>query len=654
MTSPKTLAQNGGTGMRHLSRRAVLAAGTAIIAGSGGAFAAGDNEAPALKQLVAAGSLPPLAQRLPEQPLVIKPVERVGRYGGDWNHALVGGGSLSMLFRAHAYEPLLRYTPDWSGIVPNVAQSFSANADSTVHTITLRRGMRWSDGAPYTTEDVKFWYDTVLTDKRIAFVGQDHWKYQGKPAKLEIVDAQVFRVIFPQPNGLFPLQVAWANYDQTARCPKHYLQQFHIDYNPKADEVARQRGFNSWVACFQSIAGFQDDNSFFLNSSKKPTINAWMFTIAPGENTERVIAVRNPYYWKVDTAGNQLPYLDRIVFQLVADPQVLLLKSMQGEIDMMDQYIATPNNKSVLFDAKDKGKFGFTTLTSTEANVMTIILNLNHNDPVKRVLFQNRDFRAALSIALDRQTLIDAVLVGQGAPAQPSIKPDDPLYNKQLATQFTEYDPAKANAMLDKIVPKRDSSNIRLDEKGRRLTIIFELDQTRTVFLDMFQLLLPMFRAVGIDAQMRSMDRSLWETRVRQGRDFDATAHQFGANGGIAAMLDPRYFVPTDPNAMYAPGWQLWYRDRANASAVEPPELTKAQLALYDRLIATPDAAGQAAIMKQILQMAAEAFYVFGISLPPDGYGIVRNNMQNITRTMPSSFGWPTPAPTMPEQFFKA
>jgi peptide/nickel transport system substrate-binding protein len=162
------------------------------------------------------------------------------------------------------------------------------------------------------------------------------------------------------------------------------------------------------------------------------------------------------------------------------------------------------------------------------------------------------------------------------------------------------------------------------------------------------------FQAVGIDAQMRSMDRSLWETRVRQGRDFDATAHQFGANGGVAAMLDPRYYVPTDANAMYAPAWQLWYRDRANANAEEPPESTKNQLALYDKLKATSDASGQREVMKQILQGAADNFYVFGISLPPDGYGVVKNNMKNVTKIMPNSFGWPTPAPTMPEQFYKA
>lgn len=586
--------------MPGIGRRIFLATGTAAVAVVP-AEARAFSEPSDFAAKVAAGTLPALKDRLPERPLMIKPVERIGRYGGDWNNALVGGGSLSMLFRYQAYEPLLRYTPDWSGVSPNVAEQFDADADSRVFTIRLRRGMRWSDGKPYTTDDVKFWYDTVLTDKRVAMLGQDHWRIDGKVAKLDVLDAENFTVTFPSSSGLFPLQVAWANADQTTRCPKHYLQQFHIDYNPKADELARQRGFPSWIACFQSAAGFQDDNTYFLNSSQKPCLDAWMFTIAPGENTERVVAVRNPYYWKVDSAGNQLPYLDRIVYQLVADPQVLLLKTMQGQIDLVDQYISTPNNKSVLFDAQKSGGFGFYTLTSTEANVMTFVLNLNHNDETKRALFQNRDFRAALSTAIDRQTLIDAVLVGQGEPAQPSIKKDDPLYNAQLATQFTVYDPAAANAMLDKIVPKRDGNKFRLDAKGRRLTMVFEIDQSRSVFLDMFQLAIPMFQAVGVDAQFRPMDRSLWETRVRQGRDFDATAHQFGANGGIAAMLDPRYYVPTDSNAMYAPGWQLWYRDRDNPNAVVPPEAVRRQLALYDQLKAASGAAAQAAVMKDIL-----------------------------------------------------
>jgi peptide/nickel transport system substrate-binding protein len=346
--------------------------------------------------------------------------------------------------------------------------------------------------------------------------------------------------------------------------------------------------------------------------------------------------------------------MDRVVYQMVADPQVLLLKCMQGEIDMMDQYIGTPTNKSVLYDNRQQGNYDFYTLNSTEANQMVFCFNLNHNDPVRRELFQNKDFRVALSLALDRQSLIDTVLVGQGAPAQPSILKDDPLYNEQLATQFTQFDPDQANAMLDKVVPNKGGDGIRLDKNGKKLTITFEIDNARAVFIDMLQLVVPMFQAVGIDAQVRTMDRSLWETRVRQGRDFDATCHEFGANGGIAAMLDPRYYVPTNNNAVYAPGWQLWYQAKDNKDAIEPDDLTKKSMTLYDQLVGTSDPAKQADLMKQILQNAADEFYTFGVTQIPPGYGIVKNNIKNFTKTMPNSFGWPTPAPTRPEQFYKA
>ncbi len=513
--------------MTTLNRRAFLATGTAL----GGAA-------------LFAGGLPVRAANgnLPDNPLVYQPTDKAGKQGGTWNHALVGGGSLSMVVRYQGYEPLVRFKMDWTGIEANVAESYEVNDDSTVYTFKLRKGHRWSDGHPYTTEDIRFWYEDIFTDKDVALnVGQGFWQSNGEVAKVEIVDEQTFKVVFASPNGFFLQNLAWANQDQLSRTPAHYLKQFHKKYNPDADKLAQAQGLESWIALFQKENGLNQDNVFYTNS-KRPTLNAWMFTLAPGEDTQKAEAVRNPYYHKVDSAGTQLPYFDKIVYQMVADPQVLLLKTLQGEIDMMDQYICTPNNKPVLYDGQQKGNFHFYTLKETAANVMVFQLNLNHTDPVKNKLFNTKEFRQALSIGVDRQALIDAVLVGQGAPAQPSILEGDPLYNEQLATQFTEYDPDKANQMLDAILPDKDGSGMRLDESGRKLSIIFEIDQSRTVFIDMMQLALPMFQDVGIDAQMRTMDRSLWETRVRNGRDFDATCHQFGANSGIAAMLDAALF----------------------------------------------------------------------------------------------------------------
>lgn len=574
-----------------------------------------------------------MEDRLPENPLVITPTDRPGQQGGTWNHALVGGGSLSMLIRYQGYEPLVRFTPDWSSVEPNVAESYEVNADSTVYTFHLRKGHKWSDGEPYTTEDIRFWYEDIFQDPDAGSSnGQSYWfDANGKVGKLEVVDEVTFRVVFDSPNGFFAQGLAWANQDQTTKAPAHYLKNFHIRYNPDANKLAQERGFESWVALFAREHGLDDDNAHFQNSTR-PTLNAWKFTSAPGEDTERAIAVRNPYYHKVDTEGTQLPYFDKVVYQMVADPEVLLLKALQGEVDMMDQYIATPANKPVLFDGKEDGDYGFYTLKETAANVMVFQLNLNHTDPVKNELYNTIEFRQALSLAINRQDLIDAVFVGQGEPAQPSINPDDPLYNERLAKQFTEYNPDLANEMLDAIVPERDKDGYRLDPSGRRLSILFEIDQVRSTFIDMFELAIPMFQAVGVDAQIRTMDRSLWETRVRNGRDFDASAHQFGANGGIAAMLDPRYFVPYSSNSIYAPGWSLYYSSPENPDAIEPPEEIKEQQQRYRDLLATGDPEKQQAIMAEILEAAADQFLVFGVSLPPDGYGVVKNNMVN---TMP-------------------
>lgn len=644
--------------MDSISRRAFLAAsGMAAMAvpvlGAMPVLAASLKEADVLKALVDAGKLPPVADRLPANPMVVTPVEKVGKYGGDWRSAIVGGGSMSMLFRYQAYEPLLRYAPDWNGVVPNVAESYSANSDASEFTFKLRKGMKWSDGQPFTSADIMFWYEDIYTYPGLDDIGQDHLRVKGKKAVFEAIDDVTFKVKFAGPNGLYPLRLAWANNDQTTRAPKHYLKQFHIKYNPEADALAKSRGLTGWVQLFQREAGLVVDNEFFQNSTR-PVIHAWKMTIAPGKSTDQAVAERNPYYWKVDTEGNQLPYLDRIVYQMVADPQVLLLKAMQGEIDLMDQYIATPANKAVLFDARQKGNFDFYTLTSTEPNEMVFQLNLNHPDPVKREIFGRREFRQALSIALDRQAIIDTVFIGQGTVAQVAIRKGDPLYNERLATQHTEYDPDKANALLDMLLPKKDSEGFRLGSDGKRLTIIFEIDQARTTFLDIFQLALPMFRAVGVDVQMRTMDRSLWEVRVRQGINYDATVHKFGGNGGIAAIIDPRYFIPHTTEALYAKGWQLWYRDQKAAEAVVPPQQVQEALALYDDVLSSPNQAEQRQYMAEILEIAAEQFMVFGVALPSNGYGVVHNSMRNITRVMPNSWGYPTPAPTNPEQFYKA
>jgi peptide/nickel transport system substrate-binding protein len=417
--------------MDPISRRLFLGASVATFAVAHvlpALAAAPSGEAPMLKALVDAGTLPPLADRLPVNPMVVTPLHEVGKYGGTWRNAIVGGGSLSMLFRYQAYEPQVRFNPEWTGVIPNVAEKVDSNADGTLFTFTLRKGMKWSDGHPYTTEDVMFWYEDVFMNADIEVTNQDHLIIGDDKGVFTKIDDQQFTVSFKNPNGLFLLLMAWADSDQTTRFPKHYLSQFLPKYNPDAAKLAAAQGMSGWVQLFQKKSGAALEDDFSLNSDI-PVLHPWKMKVAPGKSTETAVAERNPYYFKVDTAGNQLPYLDSISYALVSDAQVLLLKCLQGDIDMIDQYIGTPTNKSVLFDGQAAGDYSFYKTISTQPNEMAICLNMTHPDKVKAELYSNKDFRTGLSHAINRQALIDSVFVGYGIKKNNMKNVPDEVFN---------------------------------------------------------------------------------------------------------------------------------------------------------------------------------------------------------------------------------
>lgn len=615
------------------------------------------TEAPQLANFVSAGQLPPVEERLPQEPMVVPVLESIGEYGGDLSVALVGGGGFSHLFRYHSYDPLVRWTPDWQGVIPNIAESWEVSDDTTEYTFHLREGMKWSDGEPFTADDIMFWYEDVLMNEELT-PSVPSWLTSGDtPVVVEKVDNTTVRFVFAEPVGLFLQNLASAGNDDMVRYPRHYLEQFHIKYNQdNLDQLVQQAGATDWVALFQQKGGTEDENIFF-RISEIPVVSAWRFTTAPGEGTVQAVAERNPYYWKVDPEGHQLPYLDRVVYDLVSDVEVALLKALNGEVSMQDQYIATLTNKPVLFDNQDQGNYHFYTTTPTSPNAAVIQLNLNHPDPVKREIFQNKDFRIGLSHALNRLEIVDLVYLAQGEPYQAAPQPESELYNDQLAKQYTEYNVELANEHLDKAgYTERDTEDFRLGPDGRRISFTLELDNARTEFIDAAGLIQGYWREVGIDTQIRTMDRSLWEVRVRDNSEFDATIHRFGGGSGQAILLDPRYYFPFNTNSFYAQAWATWYFNRSGAGATvqpeEPPEKVKKQMELYDQITLTADLERQTELMRQILEIAAEQFYVIGIATEPEGYGIVKNNLHNVPETMPWSYIYPHPGPTHPEQYF--
>jgi peptide/nickel transport system substrate-binding protein len=621
------------------------------------------NEAPTLAERVAAGTLPPVEERLPAAPLVVEPYESIGQYGGVWRMARLGAADTGIMSQTVGYDNLVRWTIDFEGVIPNIAESFEVNDDATEYTFHLREGMKWSDGHPFTADDIMFWYEDIynhpdITPNKAAL--RSGWLLgpDGNPVTVEKIDDYTVVFKFTAANGLFLQNLAQPDGVRPTYYPKHYFSQFHPDYNEdNLDQLVAQEGFSDWLELFIYKGGDNTDTGLVWDNVDMPTLTAWMPQVSLRESSTQIVVERNPFYWKVDPEGNQLPYIDRAVFDITSDAEIILLKVLNGEIDMYDRHFAMLANKSVVFNNQERGNYRLYDTLPTTVNTMVIMLNLTHPNPVKREIFQNRDFRVGLSHAINREEIIDLVFIGQGEPHQAAPRPDSEFYNDELSKQYTEYNVELANEHLDRAgYNERDSSGFRRGPDGNRISFIMELDSNRPEMVDMMEVIQEYWRDVGVDMQLRVVDGTLWNTRVRETDEYDAAVHRFGGGSGQEVLTDPRYYVPLHGNSFYAPRWQMWYNNPSGTGTQvvpeEPPTVVKEQMDLYRQLLTTGDLDLQGELMREILEIAADQFYVMGISTEPMGYGIVKNNFRNVPDQMFISFRWPSPASTNPETYF--
>ena len=633
---------------RENRRRFLFSAAGVVLALAMGSSALAYEQAPALQERVAKGELPPVDQRLPASPVMIKPLDGIGVYGGDLRTDLLGGTDrgYGWLRRTVGYEYLVQFEPGGFIPMPNVAEIYEVNADSTVFTFHLRKGMRWSDGAPLTADDFVFWFENVALNKELSPSGPGpSLVVKGKPAKLTKIDDHTISYTFTAPYGLFFSQVA-SGFSVAMVAPKHYATTFHKDFNPQGiDALVKQAGVSSWVDLFtQKVGGttIANDIGGWLNP-ELPTLNAWLVTTPYDGSSSQVVTARNPYYWKVDSAGNQLPYLDRLVLPIIGDPEVLKLMTINGQVD----FVYRPQNfgitdKSVFFDNQEQGKFHFVELKADVSAAQVIHLNMASKDPAKRELYGNKKFRMALSYAINRPEVIEIVYFGQGEPYQMAPRPESPFYDERMAHAYTEYDPAQANKLLDEIgFTRRNSQNFRLGADGKRIVVPVDVRTETKQQLDSLELIKRYWADVGIDLQINAMDSALY--KERQLSNLHEAASNVGA-GGLNELLNPRQYVPVNDNAIYGIPWVYWYL--GDPRGEEPPPAVKKQLALYDQVKATADPEHQAELFRQVLAIAADEFRIIGISLLTGGYAIAANRLGNVPEVMINSAIYPTPAPT--------
>lgn len=640
----------------------ILAGGTVLAActddkdgGTGNSDVPTDaKEAPALAKLVKDGTLPPLEERLPAEPIVVEPVSELGRYGGTWQTAITGVTDTAWLQRTMAYENLVRLVPDFTGaagldeIVPNVAESFAVDDTGREYTFQLRKGLKWSDGEPFTAEDIAFAYNDVIRNEALFPALPTDFASNGVAASLEVDDDYTVRFIFDSPNGLFLQNLARVGGWMLTGYPKHYAKQFHQKYNKNIDKLVSDEGQADWIALLFSKTGGGASPTF--DNPDLPVLYPWKISVAAADG--RVAeATRNPYYFKVDPEDRQLPYIDEVHYSVIEDSEVALLTALQGDIDMHLQIFCTPANKPTLAEGRKKGGFEFFDTFPDLMNDLLLFFNHTHADPVKRELFRNKDFRIGLSHAIDRQQVIDAVYQRQGEPFQAAPRPESPFYDEQMGKQYTEYDVDLANDHLDQAgYESRDGSGRRLGPDGKPISFTVEWSTVRTEYADAMELIKGYWQEVGVEINLNPIDDALYHER-RVANKHDVNLWQGG--GGIDTILNAFWWVPLGNRCDFGQLWATWYLSGGEAGE-EPPEPTRRQLDLYDQLKATPDSAEQERLMREVLEIARDEFYTIGISLPGDGYGIVTNDFHNVPERMHNAYRYPTPAPTHPEQYYKS
>lgn len=593
------------------------------------------RESPVLQAMVADGSLPPVADRLPLEPAVVAPAEEVGQYGGTWRRVATRPTDNRLIDRM-GYEPLVRRARDGTAVVANIAHRWEANADGTEFTFHLREGMRWSDGEPFTADDILYQFDDVYSNTEITPVFPSWLRVAGEPPTLTKVDDYTIRFTFADTNGLFEEVLTFRGDGLFA--PKHYLSQFHATYADKDDltEAAKAEGFELWHQRHGQLGNAT------LNQDV-PSIRPWKLA-SEATGVTRQIAERNAYYWKVDTTGQQLPYIDRMAIDVVQGGEAANFKAMAGEIDMQSRYMNF-SNYTLFVENEGRGDFQVRQWINPIPDAFKF--NLTHKDPVLRELFNERDFRVAMSKAIDRQEIGDLVYLGVAIPWQAVPVEADPFF---VPPVHTDHDPSGANRLLDGLgLTARDGEGFRLRPDGEQLQLVVSSYGAEEAGggTGMLELLKDHWESVGVRTEISVMDRSLW-TENRASGEFMVNAY---LTVGIHWSIDPNWYVPVNgANHGWAPESARWYATNGEQGEEPTPDI-KALQDWYDQMQTTADPDERVRIGKQIIQSHVDNVWMIGTVRYP-AVAIVKNNFRNVPQDVIQSWRLKSPGYTNVEQYW--
>jgi len=613
------------------------------------------GESPILQELVDSLQLPPVAERVGTEPLVLMGCDNIGKYGGTWLRIATSLNDTEIIKERLSYSNLLGWSPLGYPITPRVAKKIDISKDNRQFIVTLRKGMKWSDGHPFAANDIIYWWEHEINNEHVLGTVQRWMTIAGQTGTIEKIDDFKIKFSFPVTNGIFKEILAIHSWQMT-NSPEHYLRQYHPTLG---DSVICEAAMQAY-----QLPGRRALYAFMkkIQNPDHPRIWPWIYR-SYQSNTPQVY-VRNPYYWAVDPEGNQLPYIDRIQFNQ-QDSKMLALSALNGQISMQTRHIKYDNYTELMSRQAASGIRIFHWYSASRS-LYAIYPNLNRRiDPEqpaskwKARLLGNKKFRQALSLAINRQAIIQAEFNNQVEPAQIAPGRESVYHHEKLLKAFTEYAPEKASQLLDQLdLKQRDSDGFRTFPDGSRM--VFYLDfcvftgpgQGQFVVEDWAR------PEIGIRVILKECSRPLFYSR-KDSREFDFNV--WHSESDIVPLLSPRCYL-AESESFFATAWGRWFNlggfyghPNADREGCFPPPqdhpMYQSMIAL-EKALQSPTETQRKEYVNQILDIAAENLWTINLTSPPPRLVVVDQNLRNVPENALCSYSFKTPGNAGIETFY--
>lgn len=533
-------------------------------------------EAPMLAELVEAGELPPLEERVPSEPMVIDDMpDGVGQFSRAVEKTWLGPSNDRWGMAKNSEEFLVMISQDGTGVVPNVARELEVLDDSRRFRFHLREGMKWSDGDDFTTEDVQFFWEEIVLAELTRPVNPVFYTGDDVLAEVNIIDDYTFEIIHAEPYYNFPIEFTMQI--REFFYPAHYGRTILPAFigEEAALEIAEEQGYANLEQFIEA------KTYYFWVEDDVPSLRSFV----PVNDADSPVfrTERNPYYFKVDRDGRQLPYVDGINYRLVEDRESIILAAIAGEIDFQDRRIGMADF-TTLAENRDRGEYELIRWRGSAGASAGITFNHAVPDPVLREIFQDDRFRKAVSVAIDREELVELATNGLATARQASPLPNGAYYSESFEQAYAQYDPELANQLLDEMGLEWDENEEwRLRPDGEVLEIVNTIQVIPGSGPNPYEIAEQYIRDIGIRWITRPVDRSLREQMINE-RSHEATNQGLQ---GWSFIVRPTDWVPVQPDG----AWHGAYYDYITSDGeegIEPTGDVARLIEAWDELGGTP------------------------------------------------------------------